>query len=260
MNAFWPLAREALADALRRRIAAAVAVAALLSVGMLDTCSGCQVTMNGQVRELSELAGAAALGSFVVLGLWGIVLAGILAGDHLRSTLEDGSALLSLARPVSREAFALARLAGVLGLVIVSGVLVLGADALMLGKRHGLPLEPALTAGVMCALGCITVGALAMAASLALPRAATLLGVLGGVWLTAIANSVAAFTEVHGWLGLLDRVGPPLASSMALALGPWLEGTTIPGDPVRVFARLVAWALGSLVVLAYGFRRVEVRG
>jgi ABC-type transport system involved in multi-copper enzyme maturation permease subunit len=262
MNGFGWLAREALADALRRRIAAAVVVAALVSVAMLESCTSCtpSITANGEARELSELAGPAGLGTFVVLGLWVIALAGVLAADHLRSTLEDGSALLSLARPISRESFALARLAGVLGLAYGAGLVVLGAAAGLLAARSGLPLLPALFAGAACALGCVSVAALAMAASLALPRAATLLLVLGGVWLIAFANGVGAFAEITGWLGALDRVGPPLASSMALALAPWLEGVAIAGDPVRVFARLAAWAIGALLVLAYAFRRVELRG
>ena len=262
MNGFWWLSREALADAMRRRIAGAVVVAALISVAMLDSCTSCtpSVTTNGQVHELAEFAGVAGLGTFVVLGLWLIVLAGVLAADHLQSTLEDGSALLSLARPISRETFALGRLAGVLGLVITAGAIVLGAAALMLHSRSSLPLGPALAAGAACALGCVTVAALAMAASLALPRAATLLAVLGGVWLTAFANGLAAFTEVGGWLGALSRVGPPLASTMGLSLAPWLDGVTLSGDPVRAWARLAAWAFGALILLAYSFRRVELRG
>jgi len=263
MNAFAWLAREALADALRRRIAAAVVVAALVSVAMLESCTGCtpSITTNGEVHELSELAGPAGLGTFVVIGLWLIALAGVLAADHLRSTLEDGSALLSLARPISRESFALARLAGVLGLAWGAGLVVLGAAAGLLAVRSGLPLLPALLAGLACALGCVAVSALAMTASLALPRAATLLFVLFGVWLTGFANGVGAFGVAGGWLGTLDRVGPPLASSMALALAPWLGPEVgIAGDPVRVFARLAVWAIAAVLALAYAFRRVELRG
>lgn len=262
MNAFLLLAREALADALRRRIAFAVAVAALLSVAMLDSCTSCTspIMVEGEVRELSELAGPAGLGTFVALGLWVIVLAGVLASDHLRSTLEDGSALLSLARPLSRESFALARLAGVLGLSFAAGLVVLGSAAALLAVRSGLPWLPALLAGGACALGCVIVAGFAMASSLVLPRAATLLLVLGGVWLIALANGLGSFTQLGGWLGTFDRTAPPLASAMAIALAPWLEGATFTGEPVQVFARLVAWTIGAVLVLTYGFRRVEVRG
>ena len=148
MNAFLLLAREALADALRRRIAFAVAVAALFSVAMLDSCTSCTspIMVEGEVRELSDLAGPAGIGTFVALGLWVIVLAGVLASDHLRSTLEDGSALLSLARPLSRDSFALARLAGVLGLSFAAGLVVLGSAAALLAMRSELPWLPALMA------------------------------------------------------------------------------------------------------------------
>lgn len=262
MSGFGWLAREAIADALRRRIAAAVALAALVSVLMLESCTSCSpsIQVNGELREMSELAGPAGLGAFVVLGLWVIALAGVLAADHLQSTLDDGSALLALARPIARDSFALARLAGVLGLAGAAGVVMLGSAAALLATRSGLALAPALAAGAACALGSIAVAGLAMAASLALPRAATLLLVLGGVWLTAFANALGSFAEIGGWLGMLDRVGPPLASAMALALAPWLEGIAIQGDPLRIYARLAAWAIGGVLLLVYAFRRVELRG
>jgi len=262
MNGFGPLAREALADALRRRIAAAVALAALVSVAMLESCTSCSspVNVNGELRELSELAGPAGLGAFVLLGLWVIALAGVLAADHLQSTLDDGSALLALARPISRDSFALARLVGVLGLACCAGFVMLGSAATLLATRSGLSVAPALVAGGACALGCVAVAALAMTASLALPRAATLLLVLGGVWVSAFANGLGSFTQVGGWLGALDRLGPPLASAMALALTPWLEGVALQGDPVRIYARLAAWAIAGVLALVYAFRRVELRG
>ena len=263
MSGFGWLAREALADALRRRIAAAVAFAAVISVVMLESCTSCtsSVRVDGDVRDVSELArGMAGVGTFVLIGLWMIALAGMLAADHLRSTLEDGSALLSLARPVSRDSFALARLAGVLCLTYGAALVVLGAAAGLLAARSGLPLAPALVAGAACALGCLCIGALAMAASLALPRMATLLLTLIGVFLIAIANSVGIFSDSSGWLGALDRVGPPLGSSMTLALAPWLETGSLRGELLPLFARLAAWALAALLLLVLGFRRIELRG
>lgn len=260
MKAFWLLFQEALSDAFRRRIAAGVAVAALLSVMMLESCTSCapSITVNGEQRELGELVGAAGFGVYLVLGLWVIALAGVLASDHLRSALDDGSATLSLARPVPREAFALARLAGVLGVAGGAGGLVLGAAAFLLTTRNELPLLPALIGAGACALGALVVGALAMAASLVLPRVATVLLVFGGIGLVTLANGIAPFAEGQGWLGLVDRFGPPLASSLALALGPWLDSVAVPGDGVQLTARLVAWAIASLLALAFGFRRMEL--
>lgn len=264
LRGFGSLAREALADALRRRIALAVGFAALLSVAMLESCTSCtsSMTVNGEARDVSEVVrGATGLGTFVMIGLWMIALAGLLAADHLRSTLEDGSALLSLARPISRDSFALARLAGVLCLTYVAAAVVLGAAAWLLAARSGLPLGPALIAGGACALGCVAVGALAMTASLALPRPATLVLVLGVIFLIAIANSVGIFGEASGWLRAIDQVGPPLGSSIALALAPWLEtGRALQGDLLAVLLRLAAWAIGSLAALVLVFRRIELRG
>ena len=76
----------------------------------------------------------------------------------------------------------------------------------------------------------------------------------------AFANALGSFAEIGGWLGALDRLGPPLASAMALALAPWLEGVAIQGDPVRIYARLAAWAFAGVLALVYAFRRVELRG
>jgi ABC-type transport system involved in multi-copper enzyme maturation permease subunit len=264
LHGFGWLAREALADALRRRIALAVGFAALVSIAMLQSCTSCtsSMTVNGEARDVSEVVkGVAGVGTFVMIGLWMIALSGLLAADHLRSTLEDGSALLSLARPISRDAFALARLGGVLFLTYGAALLVLGVAAWLLAARSALPLSPALLAGAACALGCVCVGALAMAASLALPRAATLLLVLVGVFLIAIANSVGIFSESSGgWLGVLDRIGPPLGSTMALALGPWVQEGALKGDLLPLFLRLGAWAVIGLVALVLSFRRIELRG
>jgi ABC-type transport system involved in multi-copper enzyme maturation permease subunit len=260
MRSFWLLTREALGDAFRRRIVGGVAIAALLSIAMLESCTGCtpSIHVNGEVRELAELRGAFGFTTFLVLGLWSIALAGVLASDHLRAALDDGSATLSLARPISRDTFALARLAGVMGVTVGAGGLVLGAAALLLASRSGLPIAPAVVAAGACLLGALTVAALAMAASLALPRVATVLLVLGGIGLVALANGVAPFAENAGWLGAIDAFGPPLASTLALALAPWLEALRIPGDGVRITARLVAWAIGATLALVFAFRRVEL--
>jgi hypothetical protein len=260
MNPFLLLVAEAVGDAFRRRIAGGVAIAGLLSIAMLESCTGCtpSINVNGEVRELVEVRGAFGFTTFLVPGLWGIALAGVLASDHLRATLDDGSAALSLSRPIRRESFALARLAGVMGVTGVAGAFVLGTAAGLLAARSGLPLAPAIAAAGACALGALTVAALAMTASLTLPRAVTVLLVLGGVGLVALANGVSPFAEATGWLGLVDRLGPPLASSMALALQPWLEGVQIPGDGVRVGARGMAWAIASVLALVYAFRRVEL--
>jgi hypothetical protein len=260
MRRFGLLVAEAVGDAFRRRIVGGVAIAGLLAIAMLESCTGCTPSINvdGEVRELVEVRGAFGFATFLILGLWGIALAGVLASDHLRATLDDGSAALSLARPVPRETFALARLAGAMGVTAVAGAVVLGIAGFLLATRSGLSLTPALWAAGACGLGALTVGALAMAASLVLPRAVTVLLVLGSVGVIALANGVAPLAEGAGWLGAIDRLGPPLASTMALALAPWLEGVDIPGDGVRITARLLTWAIASLLALVFAFRRVEL--
>ncbi|MDX1649862.1 MAG: hypothetical protein R3263_08400, partial [Myxococcota bacterium] len=130
MRAFARLSIEAVGDAVRRRIAAVVAAASLVSLLAIDTCTACAtgtVVVDGEVREIAALAGATGVATVVVLSLWIVALAAFLASDHLAQTLADGSALLVLARPVGRAPFALARLAGALGVALGAGAVLLGA-------------------------------------------------------------------------------------------------------------------------------------
>jgi hypothetical protein len=267
LSALRVLAAEALRDASRRRIVAAVVAVSVLSLLGIDSCTSCatgEVMVNGEPRKLAELAGYTGAATFVVLGLWCVVLAGVLCAEHLAQTIEDGTAPLVLARPVSRDVFAGARLAGALAIAGVTAAVLLGATALFLHARGQLPLVPPLIAGAAAGLGGVCVGALAMAVSLALPRLACILLVLAFVATTSLANLVglatAASGGTSGLLGLVDRLGPPLLTSMALALGDWMPGLAIPGDALSVGAKLAAWAAGSLVLLGAAFRRFEIGG
>ncbi len=261
MSGFAALALESLRDAVRRRVAAALVAICVVSVLMLDSCTACvpTVNVNGATRELGELAGAVGVATFVVLSLWITVLAGVLAADHLRQTLEDGSAALVLARPVGRAAFALARLAGALGLALGAGAVLLGAAGFLLATRHQIELAPALLASLACALGCVCIASLAMAASLWLPRLPSILAVFVTVGVLALANLLGATGAADsGLLALIDRLGPPLAESVASALAPWVA-FQLPLDPAPpLLARLALWDLASLALLLLGFRRIEI--
>ena len=95
MSAFTALSKEALFDAIRRRIVAAVILLCFFSLMAIDGFTSCagNVSLNGEDVQLAEMAGATGAILFVTLGLWIAVLAAILASDHLQQTLEDGSAL-----------------------------------------------------------------------------------------------------------------------------------------------------------------------
>jgi hypothetical protein len=156
LTQFRTLAGEAVLDAVRRRIVAAIAVVSLLSLMLVDTCTTCgggEVIVNGEVREMANIAGWTGTVTFAVLGLWSIVLAGVLASEHLAQTLADGSATLALARPVGRGTFAFARLAGSLAIALVTGAVLLGGTTLFLHARSGLPTGPALVAGCLLRRG-----------------------------------------------------------------------------------------------------------
>lgn len=261
MRTFALLAAEAIGDAVRRRIALVVAGACVLSLLVIDGCTTCAsgtVMVDGEPQSIAGLAGATGAFTVVVLALWIVALAGILAADHLAQTLADGSALLVLARPVGRSAFALARLAGALGVALGAGAILLGATAALLGARSGLAPLPALAAGAGCALGSVTAGALAMTLSLALPRAACALLTLLSVGGVALADAVAlAGGQPGGVVGALARFGPAFAAAPARALDAWVPGVEIHGDPATTLLRAGLWALASVALLLLAFARTE---
>jgi len=263
LTQFRTLAGEAILDAVRRRIIAAIAVVSLLSLMLVDTCTTCsggEVVVNGQVRQIAAIAGWTGAVTYAVLGLWSIVLAGVLASEHLAQTLADGSATLALARPVGRGTFAFARLAGSLVIAFATGAVLLGGTALFLSARSGLPMRPALVAGVSCAVGAVTLAALAMTASLYIPRIASVMLVFVATGATTLANLLGMFRgDSGGVMGAIDRFGPPLCTSIALALSPWIDEVRVPGSPLELAIRHGVWAVASIALLWAVFRRVELR-
>jgi len=62
----------------------------------------------------------------------------------------------------------------------------------------------------------------------------------------------------QGLLGMLDRLGPPLATAMARALSPWVPGVEFPGEPLLLTMRLALWCGVSLAFLQWTFSRAEL--
>jgi ABC-type transport system involved in multi-copper enzyme maturation permease subunit len=266
MSAFLLLWREALLDALRRKLVFAIAAASILSLMVLDNCAGCApaVTSQGVPQDAANVQLLLGIALLTIVGLWVVTLAGLLASDHLAQAIEDGHATAALARPVRRHEFAFARLAGALTVALAAGLVLMGTTSFWLVTRSGVALMPALLAGAACAVACVTVAALAMATSLALPRIAIWLLVFGLVFFTTLAAATAFFPSPDpassgGFLRTLDRFGPPIASAMLRALAPWGPSAQLPSDFAAVFARGLVWAAASLGVLAAAFRRIELR-
>lgn len=262
LRAFRILAAEAIQDAVRRRVVAAIAAMAVLSLLGVDGCTSCasgSIVVNGEARELPQVAGVTGLVTFTVLSLWCVALAGILASDHLVETLDDGSALLSLARPVGRGTFAAARLAGVLVIAFATGALLLGATAVLLNERSELALGPALWGALAFAVAAVTIAALTMTLSLFLPRIASVLAVFALIGAVTVCNVLSlAGRELHGLPGVLDRFGPPLASSLALSLSGWIPEIELAGDPAAIALRALAWAGAAVAALGLVFARIEL--
>ncbi len=259
---FRLLAVEAIRDGVRRRIVPVIVVISLLSLLAIDSCTACasgSTVVNGQTLDPQATAGWGGAMIFVVLGLWIMVLSGILASDHLVQTLVDGSAALTLSRPVGRTAFALARLTGALVIALSAGFVLLGATAVLMHARAGADLSAAVLGGAACALGSCIVAAFAMLSSLALPRIATALVVLTGVAAVASVNLFTrAGVELSGLLGALDRFGPPLAGGLVFSVSPWVDGAAAQGAGTDLWLRLVLWAAIGLAGLLFAFRRAEL--
>jgi hypothetical protein len=259
---FRTLAVEAIRDAVRRRIVAVIAGVSILSLMLVDRCTsfGLGTLIVGErAEEAFNFAGWTSTVTFVMLGLWSIVLAGVLASEHLAHALADGSAALCLARPVGRGMFALARLAGALAVAIATGAVLLGATAFFVHTRHDLALGPAALAGLACTLGAITAGALAMTASLYIPRIASVLLVFAGVATITITNTVSLFGgELTGIFAAVDRYGPPLCTALVLALAPWIEPVSPSAAAGETALLLALWTLGSVLLLRLAFRRMEL--
>lgn len=261
MQAFAWLAWEALADALRRRIVPVICVLALFSLLVVDRCAGCApvVTQDGQPLQL-PIAAAGGLVVMVLLALWTVLLAGVLASDHLAEPLADGSANLLLARPISRGSYALARLAGAWALAGGAGAGLLLVTALLLQARQGLPPGPAFAAVGLCLANAATLGALAMALSLALGRTLTTLVVFAFVWGLAAAELAQLFrVSLAGWLRVAVEAGPPLAAGTIVPLAAWLgPEPRFEGTLLGVALRALVWAVASAGLLVLAFRRREL--
>jgi len=268
LRAFVALTGEAFRDGLRRRFTFAVALF-LLAAGMgAESCTdlgSASFSVNQRSIPPEVLAGLLAPLLMAWQALAVLVITGVVAAGHLARPLVEGSAALWLARPVSRETFAAARLAGALGVGLGAGALLLGTSAGLVVARQHLPVSPALAAALATALGALAVGSLAMAASLVLGRSAVLVLVFGGVPCVALANTVTLVGQlVHpeaqlgGWLGAVDRYGPPLGTAIAAALAPWNPHVDATGTLGPALARLGVWAAGGVLLLALAFRHTEL--
>jgi hypothetical protein len=239
---FVELAREAFRDAMRRRIVPVIVLSALLSLLAVDSCTSCvgssEIVKGSDRIAITDVAGWTGMLIFSALSLWTMLLAGLLASDHLAEAVADGSASLVLARPVRRSELALARLAGVLGIAFATGGVVLAASAYLLALRHALPLGAAAWAGLACAVSvALFVGAI------------------------AFANAFSLFGVSLGSFGhALQQFAPPLCSAVVVALQPWIAPLVPLVDPTVVALKLAFWVIASALILLAAFERCELAG
>jgi len=261
-ESFRILTAEALREAARRRIVVVIVGLSLLSLALIDGCSSCAsgtMTVNETVVDPSAVGGTIGVAMVSALCLWTVILAGVLCADQLARTVSEGSVWLWLARPVSRETFVLSQLAGPLAIAWATGGVLLASAAFLLSARQGLEPVPALAAGASAFLNAVTLGAVSMAASLWLPRAAIALLVLGiTVPMAALEGVALAGLSLDGAPRLVAEFGPPFLAAPLSQLTPWapLLAERTVGDPSL---RAAVWAAASVALLLALFRRVELR-
>ncbi len=268
LRAFRIFAVEAFRDGLRRRLAFAVALVLVIGLAGAQTCTQFGT---GSFDVNGEAIDANVIGAFLAPILFGfqawavLAIAGVLAADHLARPLAEGSAVLWLARPVSRHTWALARLAGALGVALLCGTVLLGGTGAMLVLRQGVAIEPALLAAAATALGAVVVATFAMATSLAVGRSAVTLIVLLALAFVAFSNGTGLANElahpeveIGGLVGAIDRYGPPLFTAIAGAVAQWNPHLD-PGDTfAQSMIRLALWAAGGIALLLAAFRSREI--
>jgi hypothetical protein len=262
VSAFSALAREALRDAARRRALVAAAVASAIAGLAIARCGNCEANLVVQGQALSaqqagDLGAASAMIGIALIALWTYAVAALLASDGLAAALEDGVAEAVLARPVSRDAFVLARLSGVwLGAFALGAALLALATAV---SAPGVALLPALRAALGLAVGSWSVAALAMVVSLSLPRAATLL-LSGALGIAVVGIEVAALlgAPMSGLAGVVAHYGPAWVAGPVGSLAPWFSELRLPSPPEWPQARAIAWAVLATGALVTRFRRLEL--
>ena len=92
---------------------------------------------------------------------------------------------------------------GTLGLALLPGAILLGTSGMLFSARQGLEVAPVFGVFLACVFGSVTVGALAMTASLWLPRTVTALLVFGTVWTVGVLET-AVRLAVESALAKLD--------------------------------------------------------
>jgi hypothetical protein len=261
-ESFRWLTGEALREAARRRIVVVIVGLSLLSLALIDGCSSCAsgtMTVNEAVVDPGALGGAIGVAMVSALCVWIVILAGVLCADQLARTVSEGSVWLWLARPVSRESFVLSQLAGPLLIAWVAGGVLLATAAVLLQARQGLEPTPALAAGANALVNATTLGAISMAASLWLPRAAIALLVLGvTVPMAALEGVALAGVPLEGTARLVAELGPPFLAAPLAQLATWVPvlGERSSSEPTL---RALAWAAASVTLPLALFRRVALR-
>jgi ABC-type transport system involved in multi-copper enzyme maturation permease subunit len=252
---------ESLRDAARRRVVPAVLVLCFLTLFMLNSCTSCSANMQveSNIAGGLEILGWGGIAAFTSLALWMVALSGLLAADHLSSALDDGTAQLVLARPVSRATFVLSRLFGSVAVSLIAGLIMQGGATFFFATRAALPIGPALISMLATAISCICFSAVAMFSSLYMNRLVTVLILLVLLVVMSILSLMAlSGVELEGIYGAMERMGPTFTTTITASLLPWAQRELVTSETALIWARLLGWTIGAVAVLLTAFGRREM--
>ena len=209
--------------------------------------------------QAGDLGAVGAMIGIALIALWTYAVAALLASDGLAAALEDGVAEAVLARPVSRDAFVMARLAGVWFGAFALGAALLALATALSADHPGVTLSPALRAALGVGVGAWSVAAFAMVVSLSVSRAVALL-LFGALGMAVVGIEVAALfgAPMTGLAGAVAHYGPAWLAGPVGSLAPWLSELRLPGPPEWPHARAIVWAALGTGALVARFRRFEL--
>lgn len=158
-----------LQDQLKRRSFHVLLAVSVFFVLILRGCYNAEFTVNGQPLSGIEIAWHASLFAFQLIAGGMLLLAVLIAMPIFPADRQDGSLVLYLSRPVSRNQYVLGRLFG-LWLLVSAFMLVLhGTIFLIAWQKTGAIIPGFLTASLLCCLNLFFVIALTSLLSFFMP-------------------------------------------------------------------------------------------
>lgn len=163
------IALYTLQDQLKRRSFHVLLAVSVFFVLILRGCYNASYTVNGQPLSGIEIAWHASLFAFQLIGAGMLLLSVLIANQVFPTDREDGSMVLYLSRPVSRNQYVMGRLLGLWLLASAFMFVLHGTVFLIAWQKTGAVIPGFLVASVLCFVNLFFVIALTSLLSLFMP-------------------------------------------------------------------------------------------